>query len=68
MSDILAGLLVMSDGTVVHGCGGGAPGVAVGEMVFQTGMVGYQETLTDPSYAGQLLIFTFPLVGNYGAG
>ena len=39
---------------------------AVGELVFQTGMAGYQEAMTDPSYAGQLLIFTYPLVGNYG--
>jgi carbamoyl-phosphate synthase small subunit len=58
----------MSDGTVVRGVGGGAPGLAVGELVFQTGMVGYQEALTDPSYAGQILIFTYPLVGNYGVG
>jgi carbamoyl-phosphate synthase small subunit len=61
-------LLVLADGTAIHGIGGGAPGVVVGELVFQTGMVGYQEALTDPSYAGQLLIFTYPLVGNYGAG
>ncbi len=61
-------LLVLSDGTVVRGTGAGAPGVAVGELVFQTGMVGYQEALTDPSYAGQMLIFTYPLVGNYGVG
>jgi carbamoyl-phosphate synthase small subunit len=58
----------MSDGTVVRGLGGGAPRLAVGELVFQTGMVGYQEALTDPSYAGQILIFTYPLVGNYGVG
>src|SRR4051812_38850762 len=62
------GILVMSDGTVIEGKGAGAPGVAVGELVFQTGMVGYQEALTDPSYKGQLLVFTYPLVGNYGAG
>jgi carbamoyl-phosphate synthase small subunit len=68
MGDTLSGLLVMSDGTAVRGLGGGAPGVAVGELVFQTGMVGYQEALTDPSYAGQILIFTYPLVGNYGVG
>ena len=68
MGDTLSGLLVMSDGTVVRGLGGGAPGLAVGELVFQTGMVGYQEALTDPSYAGQILIFTYPLVGNYGVG
>lgn len=58
----------MADGMVARGVGGGAPGVAVGELVFQTGMVGYQEALTDPSYAGQMLIFTYPLVGNYGTG
>ncbi|MDQ5825269.1 MAG: glutamine-hydrolyzing carbamoyl-phosphate synthase small subunit [Chloroflexota bacterium] len=68
MGETLLGLLVMSDGTVVRGLGAGAPGLAVGELVFQTGMVGYQEALTDPSYAGQLLIFTYPLVGNYGVG
>jgi len=59
-------MLVTADGLVVCGTGVGSPGVAVGELVFQTGMVGYQEALTDPSYAGQLLIFTYPLVGNYG--
>jgi carbamoyl-phosphate synthase small subunit len=64
----LAGLLVMADGTTIRGTGAGAPGIVAGELVFQTGMVGYQEALTDPSYAGQLLIFTYPLVGNYGAG
>jgi carbamoyl-phosphate synthase small subunit len=67
-TESMVGVLVMSDGTLVEGGGAGAPGVAVGELVFQTGMVGYQEALTDPSYAGQLLIFTYPLVGNYGAG
>lgn len=67
-SEPMIGILVMADGTVVEGRGAGAPGVVVGELVFQTGMVGYQEALTDPSYAGQLLIFTYPLVGNYGAG
>src|SRR3712207_4450214 len=68
MSEPMAGLLVMSDGTAVAGSGVGAAGIAVGELVFQTGMVGYQEALTDPSYAGQMLIFTYPLVGNYGVG
>jgi carbamoyl-phosphate synthase small subunit len=67
MAERLEGLLVLADGTVVHGEGRGSPGVISGELVFQTGMVGYQEALTDPSYAGQLLIFTYPLVGNYGA-
>lgn len=68
MSDVMEGLLVMADGTVVRGVGAGAPVTTVGELVFQTGMVGYQEALTDPSYAGQILIFTYPLIGNYGAG
>jgi carbamoyl-phosphate synthase small subunit len=53
---------------VVRGQGAGAPGIVTGELVFQTGMTGYQESLTDPSYAGQILIFTYPLVGNYGVG
>ncbi len=64
----LEALLVAADGTVVRGRGAGAPGLVTGELVFQTGMTGYQEALTDPSYAGQILIFTYPLVGNYGAG
>ncbi|MEO8285091.1 MAG: glutamine-hydrolyzing carbamoyl-phosphate synthase small subunit [Chloroflexota bacterium] len=68
MSEKMDGLLVLADGTAVRGVGAGAAGVATGELVFQTGMVGYQEALTDPSYAGQMLIFTYPLVGNYGAG
>jgi carbamoyl-phosphate synthase small subunit len=68
MTEKIDGLLVLADGTAVRGIGAGAEGVATGELVFQTGMVGYQETLTDPSYAGQLLIFTYPLVGNYGTG
>src|SRR6476620_9941044 len=68
MTEVMKGRLVLADGTAVEGDGGGAPGVAVGELVFQTGMTGYQEALTDPSYAGQLLIFTYPLLGNYGVG
>src|SRR5688572_21188728 len=68
MTEEMVGLLVLADGTVVRGSGAGAAGVAVGELVFQTGMVGYQEALTDPSYGGQMLIFTYPLVGNYGVG
>ncbi len=68
MTEKMAGLLVMADGTVIRASGAGAPGIAVGELVFQTSMVGYQEALTDPSYCGQLLIFTYPLVGNYGVG
>ena len=68
MADGMAGLLVMAGGTVVRGDGFGARGVVTGELVFQTGVVGYQEALTDPSYGGQMLIFTYPLVGNYGTG
>lgn len=64
----VSGLLVMADGTAVRGRGAGAHGTAVGELVFQTGMAGYQEALTDPSYRGQMLVFTYPLVGNYGVG
>src|SRR4051794_39958791 len=44
------------------------PGVALGEVVFTTGMTGYQEAVTDPSYHGQILVFTAPMIGNYGAG
>ncbi len=59
-------MLVLDDGTVLEGAGFGSPTAAFGEIVFNTGMVGYAETLTDPSYAGQLLTLTYPLVGNYG--
>jgi carbamoyl-phosphate synthase small subunit len=59
-------LLVLEDGTVFEGQAIGAPGTAVGEVVFSTSMTGYQEMLTDPSYAGQLLTLTYPLIGNYG--
>ncbi|XP_063359449.1 multifunctional protein r [Cydia amplana] len=58
--------LVLSDGSVFHGRSFGAPLPAEGEVVFQTGMVGYPESLTDPSYHAQLLVLTYPLVGNYG--
>lgn len=60
------GALVLGDGTVLRGEGFGGAGTAVGELVFNTGMVGYTETLTDPSYAGQIVTITYPLVGNYG--
>jgi carbamoyl-phosphate synthase small subunit len=62
----LGGTLFLEDGTRFDGKGIGAPGRSVGEVVFTTGMVGYPETLTDPSYAGQILTFTYPLLGNYG--
>jgi carbamoyl-phosphate synthase small subunit len=61
------GLLVLADGTVVEGRGLGATGSAVGEVCFNTALTGYQEILTDPSYAGQIVTFTFPHIGNVGA-
>ena len=59
-------LLVLADGTVVEGVGFGATGHAVGEVCFNTAMTGYEEILTDPSYAGQIITFTFPHIGNVG--
>ena len=59
-------LLVLADGTVLEGTGFGASGHAVGEVCFNTAMTGYQEILTDPSYAGQIITFTFPHIGNVG--
>jgi carbamoyl-phosphate synthase small subunit len=59
-------LLVLADGTVLEGSGLGATGQAVGEVCFNTAMTGYQEILTDPSYAGQIITFTFPHIGNVG--
>ena len=58
--------LVLANGMVLEGKSMGCTGTVVGEIVFATGMTGYQETLTDPSYYGQIVIQTFPLVGNYG--
>jgi carbamoyl-phosphate synthase small subunit len=60
------GRLVLADGTVIAGHGLGAVGSAVGEVCFNTAMTGYQEILTDPSYAGQIITFTFPHIGNVG--
>ena len=59
--------LVLADGSVYWGQGVGASGSAVGELCFNTSMTGYQEILTDPSYAGQIITFTFPHIGNVGA-
>ena len=59
-------LLVLADGTVLEGQGFGATGHAVGEVCFNTAMTGYEEILTDPSYAGQIITFTFPHIGNVG--
>ncbi|HMO08521.1 MAG TPA: glutamine-hydrolyzing carbamoyl-phosphate synthase small subunit [Paracoccaceae bacterium] len=58
--------LALADGTVLYGRGFGAPGETVAELVFNTAMTGYQEIMTDPSYAGQIVTFTFPHVGNVG--
>jgi len=58
--------LVLEDGTVVEGIAFGARKTTFGELVFNTSMTGYQESLTDPSYAGQILLLTYPLIGNYG--
>jgi len=62
----VTGVLVLSDGTVFTGHGLGIEGEAVGEVCFNTSLSGYQEILSDPSYAGQLITFTFPHIGNVG--
>src|SRR5438034_11590970 len=58
--------LALEDGTVYTGRSFGAAGEAFGEVVFNTSMTGYQEVLTDPSYKGQIVTMTYPLIGNYG--
>jgi carbamoyl-phosphate synthase small subunit len=58
--------VLLEDGTRLDGDAVGAPGPAVGEVVFNTAMTGYQEAVTDPSYAGQIITFTYPMIGNYG--
>src|SRR5471032_2836150 len=58
--------LALEDGTVFTGRAFGTPGTAEGEVVFNTSMTGYQEILTDPSYKGQIVTMTYPLIGNYG--
>ena len=60
------GALVLQDGTVLWGRGFGAAGRSVGEVCFNTSLTGYQEIMTDPSYAGQIITFTFPHIGNTG--
>ncbi|MCI4320713.1 MAG: glutamine-hydrolyzing carbamoyl-phosphate synthase small subunit [Thermoplasmata archaeon] len=65
-SSALSGTLLLEDGTRFDARGFGAVGRRVGEVVFTTGMVGYPESLTDPSFRGQILTFTYPLLGNYG--
>ena len=64
--DEMEGLIYLEDGTVFKGRGFGAKGTAVGELVFNTSMTGYQKILTDPSYKGQIINMTYPLIGNYG--
>src|SRR4051812_29138415 len=61
-----AGYLLLEDGTRFDGDVCGADAEGLGEVVFNTSMSGYQESVTDPSYAGQIIVFTYPLVGNYG--
>ena len=58
--------LALEDGTILRGCSCGAPRDGVGEVVFNTGMTGYQEILTDPSYSGQFVTMTYPQIGNTG--
>lgn len=62
----MEGVLVLEDGSVIKGQGFGSERTIFGELVFNTSMTGYQETLTDPSYNGQILMMTYPLIGNYG--
>ncbi len=67
MPEGATGVLVLASGDVIWGRGFGAEGTAVGEVCFHTAMTGYQEVLTDPSFAGQMICFTFPHIGNVGA-
>src|SRR3990170_2615667 len=64
--DMKPAILALADGTVFEGTSFGAEGECVGEVVFNTAMTGYQEVLTDPSYKGQIVCMTYPLIGNYG--
>lgn len=66
VSTVLPALLVLADGTAYPGHSFGAMGTTIGEVVFNTGMTGYQEVLTDPSYSGQIVVFTYPELGNTG--
>ena len=66
MRDELRAFLALEDGTVFEGRSFGFPGEKTGEIVFNTSMSGYQEILTDPSYKGQIVVMTYPLIGNYG--
>src|SRR5213080_2180442 len=66
MTDAQTAKLALEDGTVFTGRAFGASGTTEGEVVFNTGMTGYQEILTDPSYRGQIVTMTYPHIGNYG--
>ncbi len=66
MSDTQTGILALEDGSVFRGTAFGAPTTIVGEAIFNTSMTGYQEILTDPSYYGQVITMTAPMIGNYG--
>jgi carbamoyl-phosphate synthase small subunit len=66
VATVLPALLVLADGTAYPGWSFGAMGTTIGEVVFNTGMTGYQEVLTDPSYSGQIVVFTYPELGNTG--
>src|SRR6202158_3152595 len=63
---MMKAILALEDGSVFHGEGFGAKASACGEVCFNTSMTGYQEVLTDPSYKGQIVTMTYPLIGNYG--
>lgn len=63
---MMKAILALEDGTIFHGTSFGATGEVIGELVFNTGMTGYQEVLTDASYCGQIVTMTYPLIGNYG--
>ncbi len=67
VNESITGAIALADGTVFIGKGAGAEGIRAGELCFNTAMTGYQEILTDPSYASQLVLFTFPHIGNIGA-
>lgn len=66
-STTATGAIALSDGTIFLGTGAGAEGVHVGELCFNTAITGYQEILTDPSYSSQIVLFTFPHIGNVGS-
>ena len=66
MSSSQNAVLILEDGTVYHGVSYGKPGMTTGEICFNTGMTGYQEIFTDPSYFGQLMVTTNAHIGNYG--